>query len=601
MIRLLTLALLVSVSLLASAATALGQPDVTVSLDATPTEAQVGDVIQLEVRVRALGGRIQGLELHDLRRYPQLEIVSHQTVRPMQFSFGFGTGVQMESSLAEVYVLRPTAPGTFEFPPAVARVDGKTYRSQPLTLVVKPGAGGAGNATGKAGIPPPVSGVEISGARFDPNAFLRTVVEPKEAYIGQQVDVTVYLYTRLRLAPQSVSPVRPPMDGFWVHDDPITSLQGQTVEVGGATYRVYVLQRSAAFPQRVGELTIGPPEVTFDVGGMSLFDAPERIERQGVPVTVEVKPLPQPKPVNAVVGRYDLKAWIDRETVRTGDAVTLRIDASGTGNVQDLRIDLPPLVGVRVLQPAIRDQEQFEDGKLTGTRSWEWILIAEAPGAHTIPPLKLSYFDPRTGKYDSASTEPLTFTATGAAKPAPAAMEPAGPRPQPSVAAFGPIRMYSALTRDRTPVRQKPWFSWVLGLPPLLFVLVVLGSSTARHRERRSTTAGAIQRKLLRKAEDALKSNEPRSFYDRIVDALHHALETRLGEPVVGLPHAELRTRLTEVGFDDDLVRRVINELEGADFARFAASGVSREEMERCLDRTDAIVSRIQRSTRRSA
>jgi hypothetical protein len=599
-IRVLTLALL-TMSTVPWAATARGEPEVTVSLRATPTEARVGDTIRLEVRVSARGGRIQGLELDDLRKYPQLEIVSHQTVRPMQFSFAFGSGVQVESSLTEIYVLRPTATGTFDFAPAVAKVDGKTYRSQPLTLVVGPGMGVTSDATGDTELPQSMPDTRLSGARFDEDAFLRTVVEPKEVYIGQQVDVTVYLYTRLRLAPQSVSPGKPSMDGFWVHDDPITSLQPQTVEVGGTPYRVYALQRSAAFPQRTGDLTIGAPEVTFDVGGMSLFDTPQRIERQGVPVTVKVRPLPQPKPPNAVVGRYDVRAWLDRETVSTGDAVTLRIDASGVGNIQDLRIDLPPMVGVRVLQPAIRDKEQFQDGKLSGTRSWEWILIAEAPGAHTIPPLQLPYFDPQTEKYGSASTQPLTFTAVGPAKPASAAMEPAGPRPQPKAATFGPIRMYSALARGRVPVRQRSWFAWLLGLPPLLFVLVVLGSSTVRHRERRSTTAGAIQRKLIRSAEDALKGNDPRSFYDRIVDAIHHALESRLGEPVVGLPHAELRNRLVEAGFDEDLVQRVINELEGADFARFAASGVSEDEMQRCLDRTDAIVARLRRSTRSSA
>jgi cytosine/adenosine deaminase-related metal-dependent hydrolase len=138
-----------------------------------------------------------------------------------------------------------------------------------------------------------------------------------------------------------------------------------------------------------------------------------------------------------------------------------------------------------------------------------------------------------------------------------------------------------------------------LGLPPLLFVLVVLGSSTLRHRERRSTTASSIQRRLLRSAEDALRHGSPRSFYDRVVDSIHHALESRLGEPVAGLPQTELRARLTEAGLDDDLVQRVINELEGADFARFAASGVSKDEMERCLDRAEAIIVRI-RSARSS-
>jgi len=44
----------------------------------------------------------------------------------------------------------------------------------------------------------------------------------------------------------------------------------------------------------------------------------------------------------------------------------------------------------------------------------------------------------------------------------------------------------------------------------------------------------------------------------------------------------------------------VINELEGADFARFAASGVSQDEMERCRQRTAAVVERIQRSRRKA-
>jgi uncharacterized membrane protein len=73
-----------------------------------------------------------------------------------------------------------------------------------------------------------------------------------------------------------------------------------------------------------------------------------------------------------------------------------------------------------------------------------------------------------------------------------------------------------------------------------------------------------------------------------------------LGEPVGALSHTELRTRLADVGFDDDLVDRVINELEGADFARFAASGVNKDEMQRCLQRTVAIVERVQRTKGRS-
>ncbi len=292
-----------------------------------------------------------------------------------------------------------------------------------------------------------------------------------------------------------------------------------------------------------------------------------------------------------------MQASLDRASVRTGDAVTLRIDASGVGNVQDLRIGLPPIVGVRALQPAIRDRQQLDGRALGGVRSWEWILIAESPGEHTIPPLRIDYFDPETKEYGVTTTPALTFTATGDAKPSGPALRPGTPLPSPSEeASFGPIRVYSALTRGTTPVRSTDWFAWLLAVPPLGFALVVFVVGIARRRERRSTTAGAIQRKLLQSARAALDEDDPRAFYDRIVAAITHALDTRLGEPVGGMSQSELRAALGRARFDDDLIKRVLNELEGADFARFAASGVDKTEMDHCLQRSIAIVERIERA-----
>lgn len=592
--------LLLCVAALPWEASAAAEPEVTVTLDAMPAEARVGDSIRLEVRVRARGGNIEDLRLNDLKSHLDLDIVSHQTMRPMQFSFGFGRGVQKESSIANIYVLVPRAAGTYEFAPAVAKVDGKVYRSKPLTLRVLPSGSSPHVPSDPNVAPDTATDGELSGANYDTRAFLRTVVEPAEVYIGQQVDVTVYLYTRVRLSPQSVIPSKPAMDGFWVHDDPITSLQFQNVSVKGQQYRAYPIQRSAAFPQRTGELTIGPPKIAFDAGSGNLFDAPQRIERVGVPVVVKVKPLPPPAPVNAVVGNFAIQARLDRNAVNTGDAVTLSIDAGGVGNVQDLQIDLPPIAGVRTLQPAIRDKQQFANGDLSGTRSWEWILIAEAPGEHSVPPIELHFFDPDTEAYQSVSTPVLSFTASGGIKAPAPEIEPVSAPATPPTATFGPIRVYSALTRGHTPVQERAWFPWLLALPALLFVLVLLGAAFSRRREQRGATAGAVQRKLLRDAEKALQADDPRAFYDRIVASITHALDARLDEPVAGLPHTELRTRLASEGFDDDLTQRLINELEGADFARFAASGVNRDEMEHCLKRTIAIIDRIQRSQRRS-
>jgi hypothetical protein len=155
--------------------------------------------------------------------------------------------------------------------------------------------------------------------------------------------------------------------------------------------------------------------------------------------------------------------------------------------------------------------------------------------------------------------------------------------------------MYSALDRGAMPVRQRPWFAWLLALPPLFFLLFAIGVGVKRRHTGRKTTAEAIQRALIGEARLALRNDDPRALYDRVVASITHALETRIGESVRGLPNAELRPRLVAAGLDDDLVQRVINELEGADYARFAASGIDAKEMQRCLQRTETIVERIQR------
>ncbi|MDH3200002.1 MAG: BatD family protein [Myxococcales bacterium] len=594
MIRPLTFVCLVAIGALAHGASARADAEAEVILSATPREIRVGETFSLEVRANVKGGSLEDLTFADLKKHPELDIVSHQTARPMQVSFGFGSGMKVQSSLSHQYTMRALSAGTFEFSPAVAKVEGKTYRSDPLTIIVLPADNAA--TIGPATPTPPLElGEELSGARYDPRAFLRTVVEQEEVYIGQQVNVAVYLYTHVGVAGRSVNPTKPAMDGFWVYDEQITSLEGPIVQVNGVQYRAYVLQKSAAFPQRTGELTIGAPKVTFDIGTMSLFDAPERVERTGVPVTVNVKPLPTPGPSDAFVGKYSVRARLDRGSVNTGNAVTLRVDATGVGNIQDLRIELPPIAGVRILQPVIRDEQRFYGKALGGTRSWEWILIPKAPGQHTVPGIELDYFDPVSQRYGSASTQALTFSATGVATPAQPMVSPMEVAPKQAAAVFGPIRMYSALTRETTPITQRPWFAWLVVLPPLVFIVLTIGVSIARRHRRRRATAGAVQRALIDEAQQALRDDDPRAFYDRIVATITHALVTQTAEPVRGLSNAELRPRLVAAGFDDDLVQRVINELEGADFARFAASGVDTEEMQRCLQRTETMVERIQR------
>ncbi|MEM7433849.1 MAG: BatD family protein [Myxococcota bacterium] len=575
----------------AHANTADAEPEVSVSLEATPRKVRVGDTFSLEVRASVKGGGLESVRLEDLRKYPELEVVSHQTSRPTQISFGFGSGMQVESSVSHLYAMRPLAPGTYTFSPAVATIDGKDYESQGLTIEVVGAAVDFGDPRGE-----PPDDDELTGARYDPDSFVRTVVEPTTAFLGQQVDVSVYLYARVGVVTRTVSPTKLSMDGFWVYDEQVQNLQSDVVTVNGTRFQRFLLQRSAAFPQRTGTLTVGAPKVTFDGGGRSIFDPARRIERSGVAVEVEVEPLPPPGPSDAYVGNIELTASIDRPEVDTGDAVTLRIQSAGAGNTQDLRIELPTIPGVRALQPAIQDQRRFSGDTMGGVRTWEWILIADQPGKHVVPPISIPYFDPKIKKYGTATTNLVAFKAEGSAAPKPTLpSSPSVAPPRPDETQFGPIRVYSALSRGSAPLRKRAWFPWLLAFPPFAFLLLTVAVGFSRRRGRDRSSAEAVQRERLAAAKKALRDQDPRGFYDAVVDTLIHAVETRTNDPVRGLPNTDLRSRLAEAGFDEDLIGRVINELDGADFARFAASGVDGQEMSRCLERVETILERIRR------
>lgn len=583
-----------------------------VTMTTDRSEVNVGEPFRLQIRAEISGADVDRFAIPDLSAF---EIRGRQVSRPVQFRFGVGGQQQIiQSTTVHTYTLIPHTPGRYELAPATVTAGGQTFTSNPVTVVV----GGTpqqpfvpqdptANATAPDRSTPsggdPSSRVEVDGAQVDPRAFLRTVADVAEPYVGQQVTVSVYLYTRdpLHAAPQVTR--EPSADGFWVHDllPPQRTLDAQTQQIQGVYYRVYLLRRFAAFPLREGELTIGAPEVVLQSG--SLFDllgggGQAELRRVGVPITIRAKPLPNPPP-DAVVGRYTIDAQLDRDRVRTGDAVTLTVVVRGTGNIRDVEFELPPVDGLQVLPPTTEDHIEQPRDRVGGSRRIQWLLIPQRPGTFTLPPLSLHTFDPATERYTEVRAPSLSLTAVGNALD-PAPEEPdagapgaadAQPEAEPPLPEFGPIRTTSSLRRAAPPVSGQPWF-WVLlvGMP-LLFAGVAVGRRLARRRA--AAPKLASPRRRLAEAATHAKAGDARAFYGAVSTAIKRSLEDKLGENVGGLTHDELRRVLHARAMDPDLIRRIVDELEICDFARFSSAGGSSAEMTQTLDRARELLAKI--------
>lgn len=576
-----------------------------VSMSADRTEVRVGDTFQVQIRAEVTGATMDD---QSLPSFDAFQVLGRREVHPMQFRFGFGNRQQIiQSTTVWSFTLRAVSEGTFQIEPARVTVGGRSHESNSLRIVV--GAGSGATPTPVPGTEPAPPG-NVSSADVDPTAFLRTVVDKERVYEGEQITVTVYLYSRGGLRSSPTVHEEPVTDGFWVHDllAPNRTLDPHRQVVAGAPYNVYVLRRFAAFPLESGDLPVGGMELSLRHG--SLFDLfnsqTQDVRRRGDPVKVHVRPLPaQGKPSGqVVVGTFGLEASVDRTQVATGDAVTLTATVRGTGNVRNARLELPRIPGLRVLQPQVRDEITTTSDLVGGTRTYEWLVVPEEPGTHRIPGLELHTFDPQTATYATVRSEPLTLLAAGNAVQAGEMLpeDRGADRAErgPDAHRFGPVRVRSELERRGGVVSTATWYAVALTVPPLAWLGLLIGGFlrkriVARGHATASQRAVKRARRRLDSAQRHARGGEARAFYVEIFQVLKDVLEARLGEPVGGFTHDELRRHLVGRGMPEDLATRVVDELEGLEFARFSATGVERDEMESCLSRVQALLERLDR------
>jgi hypothetical protein len=601
---------------------------VSVQMTADRDRITIDDVVTVHIKIESAG---MGSPDEELPPFDGFEIVRRSVSRPMSFSFSFGTGRGAQrvvrSSTEYTFVLRPLALGRIEIPAVVARAGGKSYRSRPLTIAVEGGSGIQPPSTGPGpAAPEPAQAnpdqqpaVPIEGASFDEQAFLRTVADKSEAYPGEQVTVTVFLYLRGRLRSVPSVETEPSTDGFWVRDllPPNRKLKGRRQVVGGTVFAVYTLRRFAAFPLREGDLSIGPMTVKMEQGGVfDPFDIFNRrslpvLRRTGVPLSIRVKPLPAEgrPPGEIAVGRFRLEAKLDRDQAITGDAVTLTATVRGQGNLSTVKLEAPEAKGLQVLQPEIRDLIESPDDRVVGTRVFEWLLVPLEPGRYDIGPLELPTFDPASGRYASERSAPLVLEAVGKsvqrAEEATASEEEetSEPAEKPSYR-FGPVRTSSALRRGSSRVLTSSWYPWLAALGPAGWLLV-LCISTLRRRLEQSAQKAAPRRALgqadrrLRAAVSRAERAEPAEFYGEVAAAIKSALESKLGEPVGGFTHPELRAHLRRRGMSDELADRAVDELGQCEIARFSPAGASAEERKKCGERSRRLFRKLASFTAR--
>lgn len=485
---------------------------------------------------------------------------------------------QVTSAKSWNYSLLPRSAGKFTIGAAEVEFGGTVYRTDPIQVEVVEGTAPEPGRQGERA----ASGVRSGGREI----FITTSVDKKQAYVDEQVTLSFKFYRRISLWEQPrYTP--PELSGFWSEDLP--PQQEYYENVSGVRYQVTEI-KTALFGTTPGKVTVGPAALEYtEGGGFGFFSAPGRARRLTTePISVEVLPLPaggKPTGFGGAVGSYRLKASLDPGTVPALQPATLRLTVTGTGNIRKLPAPrLPDLPDFKIYESGTTSDATHERGVVGGSKTYEYVLVPQSPGAKTIPALELAYFVPGAGEYRVADTGELTLQVTEALPGA----EEAAP-PSAGISRLGTDIRYirepaGLLAAAADPIYGRAWFL-LLQLVP---VLAVAGSWAGKRRHDRLAQdeglarfvgARARARRGLRQARGGAGDRVAScSIAARIVTDF---IGDRLGVAARGMTLPDLEAAVRASGADDALVARVRDLLTQCDLGRFSggASAVGGEEL----------------------
>jgi hypothetical protein len=402
-------------------------------------------------------------------------------------------------------------PGVYRIPPVIVRVEGQTYETAALDLLVT-----------DAGSGPP------SGATTQATSTLHLRLEPDTVYVGQQVllkaEATFGEDSRSRQSrPASFDPPAP--SGFWIQEMPNPVAVSLRVR-DGRTVESHVFRR-ALFPLNAGDFTLPPARLHYEVRRGFLL-APEPREIVSDSVRLIVLPLPQegrPDNFSGAVGRLRIRATVSPDRIAAGDAAVVTVEIEGVGNVKALPEPRLPEIDADVSALTQESSTEVVGDDVGGVKRFRWIVVPHAEGTLVIPPLEYSVFDPELRQYVRLQTDSLRVQAYAVA----------GATAQPADTALRPVRAVPG--RGSAEFARSPAFALLQAVPLALLAF----AGVIRRRRDASPDLRGHRRRL--RAELALLAR--RSDAGRLGD-----LERLLTEAVpclTGAPAGDPVMRLREL------------------------------------------------------
>jgi len=571
----------------------------TAGVDKNPVAAD--EQFTLEFTVSTSGASPRNFKTPDLSKFLVLSGPNQST--SMQIING-----SVSSSQTFTYVLQAREAGRPVIGAATIEIGGNQYKSNPIELTVT-------KATGKKATP--AQSAQGQTVDVGDNIFLKATVDRTRVYQGEQITVTYKIYTRARIVNYSINKL-PTMTGFWGEELQLpqqVSLSNETVN--GKQYQVGILKKTALFPTQSGTLEINPMEVTCQVQVQSrrrtndifdqFFNDPffgaqtANVSLKSEPVKITVLPLPQdpvPESFQGAVGKFTLKADLNKRRAKTNEPISLKATITGSGNVKILeapKLKLPS--DFEQYDPKVKENIERTGAAINGSKTFEWLIVPRYPGEKQIPAMEFSYFDVVQRRYVTLRTNEFNVVVEKGSAEAPqsaAGLSKEDVRLLNQDIRF--IKTDAGTFYNKGEELVDPVAAATMTLIPFAAFLVLLFYRQKALSEMsdvvsfRSRKAMKIAAKKLANANHLLTAEKHEAFYAEVSTAMWQYVSDKLALDRSELSIENVTQQLEAKKVSPELTLKIKELLEACEFARFAPGSSTPEEKKKMYENASSII-----------
>lgn len=248
---------------------------------------------------------------------------------------------------------------------------------------------------------------------YGEDIIVNNTINKREVYIYEPIYIEQKAYSHVPVNVIGMSKI-PDRNDFLSYSDS-SERNSYTEIIDGKRINVIPLKKEVLYAMKHGKKNILTTPFVFEKNNM-FFD---RIQYGEEEIDIDILSLPNNKGYenfSGAVGDFKFYAKINKTNINIGDEVLISIEVVGEGNISIINMpnineDIKSYFSV--YQPKIFETNWFENNKLMGKKTKEYILVATNDGDYTIPNIDFCYFSPNDKSYKNIYSDNINIFING--------------------------------------------------------------------------------------------------------------------------------------------------------------------------------------------